>query len=73
MPWDPSDAGMKTSKALTPRMRRQWSHIANSMLERGKSDAQAIRGANSVIAKEFSKLSPATKAKRKKAKHIPFA
>lgn len=51
MPWTAADANRHTHKANTPVAKRQWAHIADSMLEAGKSEASAIRGANSVIAK----------------------
>lgn len=55
MPWSPSDASSKTRKANTPKKQRQWSDVANSVLDRTGDDAQAIRTANGVIAKhEFS-------------------
>lgn len=52
MPWDPEDASSKTKKANTPKKRRQWSHIADSALARGESDATAIKEANGVLARE---------------------
>ena len=55
MPWDPRDAKKKTKKARTPKLERQWAHIANSMLESGHSDQDAIMAANGVIAKETRK------------------
>lgn len=55
MPWSPSDAESKTKKADTPKARRQWSDVANSVLERTGDDAQAVRTANGVIAKQKRK------------------
>lgn len=55
MPWKPSDASKKTKKAKTPKARRQWRDVANSILARTGDDARAIRGANSVIAKRVKK------------------
>ena len=50
MPWNKdSDATRHTKKAKSPKRKRQWRHIANSMLERGKGEAAAIRAANGVI------------------------
>lgn len=55
MPWDPADAPKKTKKAKTPKLRRQWSDIANRMLASGASDQSAIMAADGVIAKEARK------------------
>jgi len=49
VPWDPSDATKKTSRADTAEKRRQWAHVANEELARTGDDARAIRAANSVI------------------------
>lgn len=51
MPWKPSDASSKTKKAKTPKDRRQWRDIANSVLAKTGDDATAIRTANGVLKK----------------------
>ena len=51
MPWGPEDAYGHTKKADRPVEKRQWAHVADSMLAAGKSEESAIRGANSVVAK----------------------
>lgn len=51
MPWKPSDAPSKTKKAKTPKQRRMWRDIANSVLAKTGSDSDAIREANGVIKK----------------------
>jgi hypothetical protein len=51
MPWNPGDAKKHTKKAKSPKQERQWSAVANSMLETGKGDAAAIKAANAVIKK----------------------
>lgn len=53
-PWMPSDAKHKTKKANTAKKKRQWSHVANSALKSGDSEASAIRQANAVVAKKKS-------------------
>jgi uncharacterized protein YdaT len=58
MPWQKRDAKGHTKKATSGILQRQWSEVANSMLKAGKSEASAIKGANSVVAR--------TKAKKKK-------
>ena len=49
MPWSPSEAKGHTKKANTPKKRRQWAAIANSMLESGKSEGAAIAAANAAM------------------------
>lgn len=49
MPWGPGDAARHTRKANSPKKRRQWSHVANSMLNRGKGEGAAVRAANAVV------------------------
>ena len=49
MPWTAADASKKTHKANTPKLRRQWAHVANGELAKTGDDALAIRAANSVV------------------------
>ena len=49
MPWGARDATRHTKKARSPKAKRQWSHVANSMLRRGKSEGAAVRAANAVV------------------------
>ena len=49
MPWKPSDAERHTKKAGSGVAKRQWSDVANSVLERGGSEGSAIRQANAVV------------------------
>lgn len=51
MPWTPSDASKKTKKAKTPKAKRQWRDIANSVLAKSGDEARAIKTANSVVKK----------------------
>jgi hypothetical protein len=51
MPWKASEAKSFTKKAKSPKAKRQWGHVANSMLARGADDATAIRAANAAVAK----------------------
>src|SRR5215469_13891740 len=51
MPWGPRDAQRHTRKANSPTAKRQWSHVANSMLQRGSSEGAAVRAANAAVAK----------------------
>lgn len=54
MPWTPRDAYRHTKRASTPALQRQWSHVANSELEKTGDEALAIRAANSVVARGSS-------------------
>jgi len=49
MPWTPKDAHRHTHKASSPKKARQWAHVADSALERGASEASAIKQANAVV------------------------
>jgi len=49
MPWTAKDASRKTKKAKSPKAKRQWSAVANSVLKRTGDDALAIREANAVV------------------------
>jgi uncharacterized protein YdaT len=55
MPWKPKAAPSHTEKAKSPTAKRQWSHVANSMLKEGKSEASAIKAANAAVAKRKHK------------------
>jgi hypothetical protein len=50
MPWAASEAPRFTKKARSAKKKRQWSHVSNSMLERGSSEASAIKAANAAVA-----------------------
>lgn len=52
MPWTAADAKRHTKKANDAKKQRQWSHVANNILNRTGDEARAIRQANAVIAKE---------------------
>ncbi len=49
MPWTPKDASRKTKKAKSPKVKRQWSDVANSVLKRTGDEARAIKSANAVV------------------------
>lgn len=50
MPWTPSDGPSRhTKKAKTPKLKRQWSDVANSVLAKTGDEARAVREANGVI------------------------
>ena len=49
MPWTAKDASKHIKKAKSAVAKRQWAHVANSVLAKTKNDATAIREANAVI------------------------
>ena len=59
MPWTASEATHSTKKAKTPKLKRQWSKVANSVRRQGlsagltekKASAKARIEANGVIAR----------------------
>lgn len=54
MPWTPAEATKHTKKADSDVKKRQWAHVANSVLKGGASEASAIREANSAVSKNTS-------------------
>jgi uncharacterized protein YdaT len=55
MPWESSDAKRHTKKVGSDKSKRQWAHVANSMLASGHSEGSAIAAANSVAKKRHAK------------------
>lgn len=51
MPWGPESAYKHTHKAGSAKAQRQWSHVANSELQRGLPEDRAIRAANATVAR----------------------
>ena len=49
MPWTEKDASKHTKSARTPKQKRQWRSIANSVLERTGNEGRAIASANAVV------------------------
>lgn len=49
MPWSPRDASSKTKKAKSPTAKRQWAHVADSVLRKTGDEGRAIREANAVV------------------------
>lgn len=49
MPWKPSDAKRHTKKARSGVAKRQFAHVANSVLARTGDEGSAIRAANAVV------------------------
>ena len=55
LPWNESDAQRHTRKANTPKKKRQFKHVANSILKRTGDEGRAIRGANAAVKKNRGK------------------
>ena len=55
MPWTSSDASRFTKKAKSPKAKRQWSDVADSVLTRTGNEGLAIREANAVANKRQKK------------------
>lgn len=51
MPWKMDDAVGHTHKATTGKKKRQWSSVANAVLDKTGDEGQAIRIANSAVKK----------------------
>ena len=54
MPWTARDVSRHNHRAKSPKRRRQWRDVANSILARTGDDARAIRGANAAVKKSQS-------------------
>lgn len=57
MPWRAGDVSKHNKSVKSPKRRRQWRDVANSILARTGDEGRAIRGANSVVKKAQSKRS----------------
>jgi len=55
MPWSAKDAARHTKKAKSPTAKRQFAHVANSMLKKTGDEGAAIRAANAAVAKRRKK------------------
>lgn len=49
MPWGPNDALRHTQQATSPKKKRRWSKVADSVLGATGDEGRAIREANAVI------------------------
>lgn len=56
MPWSPSDGPARhTKKANSPNKKRQWSHVANSVLSKTGDEGRAVREANAAVKRNKGK------------------
>jgi hypothetical protein len=58
MPWTEKDATRHQKKAKSPKRKRQWAKVANSILARTDDDERAIRGANAAVKKAGKRKKP---------------
>ena len=49
MPWSAKEAQSHTKKAATPKAKRQWRDVADSVLARTGDEGLAVREANGVV------------------------
>lgn len=69
MPWSPDDGPARhTRKANTPKKRRQWSDVANNVLDRTGDEGRAVRSANAVVARQHEFSADEEKAMRRGGK-----
>ena len=54
MPWKLGDALRKTKQATTPKKKKQWTTVANTVLAKSGDEGKAIRIANSQVKKARS-------------------
>ena len=67
MPWGAKDAKRHTKKAKSAKSKRQWGHVANSVLERTGDEGRAVAAANSVIKKRGMKKRSKKRSKGRKS------
>lgn len=56
MPWKPEDAARHNKKVKSPKGKRQWADVANSVLARTGDEGRAVRTANGVMRREMGKF-----------------
>lgn len=55
MPWNPKDATRHTHRAKSAGAKRQWSTVADKVLEESGDEGQAVRVANAAVKKRGDK------------------
>lgn len=74
MPWTAKDASRHTRKAKSGKQKRQWSHVADSVLKKTGDEGRAIASANSVIKKgagASGRTGKYTHGKKRKSRKSP--
>lgn len=69
MPWTQKDSARHTKRAKSPKRKRQWSKVANSILERTGDEGRAVRGANAAVKKAETKHKVKHSGHKGKSKH----
>jgi hypothetical protein len=57
-------AGKFTKRATTPKLRRQWTHVYDSVKNKGGSPGAAVRQANAVVKKNSRRANTRTAGRR---------
>ena len=52
MPWKSEDATRHTKKAKSKKKKKQWSAVANAVLEKSGDEGKAVRIANAAVKKK---------------------
>jgi uncharacterized protein YdaT len=55
MPWTAQDAKRHTKQADTPKRKRLWANVANSVLEQTKDEGRAVAAGNAAVAEDHKK------------------
>lgn len=55
MPWTTRQVAKHNKKAKSPKRKRQWTKVANSILKRTGDEGRAIRGANAAVKKRVKR------------------
>lgn len=55
MPWTSKDAQRHTKKAKSPKAKRQWAHVAESVRKKTGDEGRAVRAANAAVKKRKGK------------------
>lgn len=53
MPWTPEDASKHNKRVKTPKHKRMWADVANSVLKSTGSESRAIREANAAVDRQM--------------------
>jgi len=68
MPWTAKDASRHTKKAKSAKRKRQWAHVADSVLRRTGDEGAAVRAANGVVKKGLGARKGKSKAAKRRKK-----
>ena len=57
MPWQANDVSKHNRSVKSPKRKKEWKDVANSVLKRTGDEGRAIRSANAVVKKAQAKRS----------------